>query len=165
MILLLLACAPALPESVADFLLVDVNERSARHGQEVGPPVAKAEGMASVWFFGHASCPYCAAQFEVLDQLQRELNDAGYPVLIAGINEVGQEEYNTFITAAVSLPWLQDTVDVDAWGAWAVEWRDLFVLDLGGAPTLRINLTDHDLQDPAELDALRAAVELAATTG
>lgn len=59
------------------------------------------------------------------------------------------------MTAGRDLPWLQDDAQVDAWGAWEVEYRDLVVLDRENRPVGVFNLTEHNLQVPAEYAALR----------
>lgn len=50
---------------------------------------------------------------------------------------------------------LQDTADVDAWGAWKAEWRDLFVLTPDGDVVDVINLTEYDLAEPDNQDLAR----------
>jgi len=53
---------------------------------------------------------------------------------------------------------LQDTVEVDAWGAWQVEWRDLVILDAENKVVGVINLTDHDLELPENVKLVRELV-------
>lgn len=53
---------------------------------------------------------------------------------------------------------LQDTVEVGAWGAWQVEWRDLVILDAENKVVGVINLTDHDLELPENVKLVRELV-------
>jgi len=53
------------------------------------------------------------------------------------------------------LPWLQDTARDDVWGSWDVAYRDLVILDADNRKVAVFNLTEHNLDDPAEVDALR----------
>lgn len=59
------------------------------------------------------------------------------------------------MTAGRTLPWLQDRADVDVWGAWQVEYRDVVIRDATGARVGVYNLTLHDLADPANQAALK----------
>jgi hypothetical protein len=63
--------------------------------------------------------------------MQTELDAASppVPIEILGVNKVGSESGNPTITSGRVLPWLQDTVEVDAWGAWCAQWSDFVVLD------------------------------------
>ena len=61
------------------------------------------------------------------------------------------------------LPWLQDSLDVDVWTGWAVEYRDVIVLDASGEHAFTFNLTDRDLNDAAEYEALAGMLRDAAT--
>lgn len=77
---------------------------------------------------------------------------------ILGINAVGHESANASITDGRALPWLQDVADEDVWGTWKAEWRDAMVLDAANEFRSVFNLTEHDLSDPANMDALEALV-------
>ncbi len=54
------------------------------------------------------------------------------------------------------IPWLQDTPEEDVWTRWAVEFRDLVILDGNNRKVAVFNLTEHNLDVPAEVEALRA---------
>ncbi|MEW5739988.1 MAG: hypothetical protein AB1938_13735 [Myxococcota bacterium] len=54
-----------------------------------------------------------------------------------------------------TLPWLQDRADVDVWRAWAVEYRDVIILDADNQRVGVYNLTLHDLSQPANQAALK----------
>ena len=123
----------------------------------------------SLWFFGHATRAYCGLQFELLDQLRQEAEAAEPPLNVAffGVNEAGHESANDTITEGLSTPWLQDTEAVNAWAAWAVEFRDVVILDDGNVPIAVMNLTYNDLSAPQNYEALwrnlEDAVEYSAT--
>jgi len=136
------------------FALQDVNAASATHGQSVAPQAL--QGHITAWYFAHATCSYCTAQFGHLDTLQQELA-ATYPQLkiqILGVNEAGNESGNGQITQGRTLPWLQD-VDADHNGqsdvwkeSWQVAFRDVVILNGAGEKVEVYNLTSHDLGMP-----------------
>ena len=51
---------------------------------------------------------------------------------------------------------------MDAWGAWGVEWRDVWVLDAEGVLVGVMNLTVHDLAEPENRAAMKELIESAA---
>ena len=59
------------------------------------------------------------------------------------------------------VPWLQDTAAQDIWKRWDVRYRDVIILDASNRVAGIFNLTDHNLDDPAEQAALRAMLEAA----
>lgn len=144
------ACGPA---GLPDFTLPDVNATSASFAQDVRS--LDQTGGVSVWYFGHADCPYCSAQFGHLDTLQTELAGEGLNVRILGVNAAGHEAANDAITEGRDLPWLQDQPAVDAWAQQGARWRDVFVYG-PGAETLvhEQNLTDSDLGESRHYEAL-----------
>ena len=75
---------------------------------------------------------------------------------ILGLNAAGQESGNAAMCDGRSLPWLQDTAEQDAWGDWAVTWRDVVILDARNMPQAAYNLTVHDLAETANYDSLKA---------
>lgn len=81
--------------------------------------------------------------------------------VILGVNAAGLEVGNVTVTADRTLPWLQDTDSVDAWGAWGVTWRDVWVLDPDGVLVGIMNLTEHDLSAPENFAALQELIESA----
>jgi hypothetical protein len=104
--------------------------------------------------------------------MQYDLN-SNYPdldldVSILGVNAIGHESGNAWFTSVSDLPWLQD-VDAsgdgqsDVWANWQVVYRDVIILDAANVPVGRFNLTDHDLQDFENYDALRRMFIEAAT--
>ena len=84
------------------------------------------------------------------------------PVRILGINAAGQERDNALACEGRSLPWLQDTAAVDAWGRWRAAWRDVVVLDAENRVTAVYNLTDHDLAVAAHREHLEGLLRDAA---
>lgn len=89
--------------------------------------------------------------------MQKELNgdfpDKGIKLL--GVNGAGFETGVPQMIAGRFLPLLQDTVDVDAWGQWAVTYRDVVILDRDNVPVGVFNLTDHDLAVMMEYETLK----------
>lgn len=154
---------------VPDFSLLDVNETSSTYQVEVSP--RDLNGNLSVYYFGLATCTYCATQFEYLDNLQEDLdtNHADIGVEIIGINLADRESGNASITTGVDLPWLQD-VDSDAdgnsdtWHAWGAQLRDVMIVDEQNQLIETINLTLNDLAEPANYDSLKGKI-VGADTG
>ena len=86
--------------------------------------------------------------------MQAEL-EADYPIQILGVNQAGYEVGNEMITMERSLPWLQDVEDVNAWGLWAVNYRDVYILDQTHTLKAIYNLTEHDLNDENTYEELK----------
>jgi len=84
-------------------------------------------------------------------------------VRLFAVNDVGEE---TFVATAAgtsrTIPILQDTAAVGAWGLWNVTYRDVVILDGEGMPLGVFNLTEHNLAVQADYDALLAYLRLAA---
>lgn len=89
--------------------------------------------------------------------MQAELGaaDTVRPIQILGINEIGLESANGEMTAGRMLPWLQPKGGDDVWIAWQVEYRDVVILGPGNEYLNIVNLTVHDLAEPANYAALR----------
>lgn len=151
-------------EPLPDFALTDMNENSLSYGMELGP--RNAEGSISIWYFTHANCPYCQSQFDILHLLKADLDDeyGEDSVQILGVNAVGYEDSISDITEGNTLPLLQDTEPVDAWGAWYADWRDLVIIDESNAWVGLFNLTTHDLADASNLTDVREMVDDALAT-
>lgn len=89
--------------------------------------------------------------------MQGELDAAGYAgeIQILGVNGAGYESGNTGFTTDRALPWLQDTAEANVWVSWNVTYRDVWVLDGENEPVAVYNVTEHDLADAANYQALR----------
>jgi hypothetical protein len=87
-----------------------------------------------------------------------EAENPGMDVDGRGVNAVGHESANADATSGRTLPWLQDTAPIDAWGQWNVVQRDCFVLDPYGRLHAIYNLTLHNLGVPAYYDELKALI-------
>ena len=85
-------------------------------------------------------------------------------VTFHGVNETGYDHANASITSGRDIAWLQDTPAEDAWGRWAVQYRDVVVLDGEGTVAGVINVTDKDLRNPANEATLRGYVDAALGT-
>jgi thiol-disulfide isomerase/thioredoxin len=152
-------------EPLPEFMLSDANPNSDSYEEEFGP--RDAQGSVSLWYFTHATCPYCQSQFDILHTLQAELDEeyGEGTVQIYGVNASGYESGIPEITEGNSLPLLQDIDSVDAWGAWYAEWRDLVVVDEDNAWIGLFNLTSHDLADLDNLTDLREMIDTGVDAG
>lgn len=77
-------------------------------------------------------------------------------IRIIGVNQVGHESGNTQVCEGRDLPWLQESADPLIWSLWDVTYRDVIILDRANVPVAVFNLTDHNLAEAADYDALRA---------
>ena len=78
---------------------------------------------------------------------------------IIGINAVDLESGNEVMTSGRDLPWLQDTVEVEAWNQWQVEYRDVYLLDQNGQLRFIYNLTENDLSNRNNYQELYDAID------
>jgi hypothetical protein len=76
---------------------------------------------------------------------------------------IGAEAGNAQVCAGRDLPWLQDIAAQNVWTSWAVEYRDVVVLDVENQSVGVYNLTSHDLGVPANYDTLKAILVTAAS--
>lgn len=53
------------------------------------------------------------------------------------------------------LPWLQDTAEANVWVSWNVAYRDVWVLDGENKLVAVYNVTEHNLADAANYQALK----------
>lgn len=84
-------------------------------------------------------------------------------VRLFAVNDAGEEAYvATAAGASHTIPILQDTAAVGAWGLWNVTYRDVVILDGEGRCLGVYNLTTHNLQVQADYDALLGFLRLAA---
>ena len=97
--------------------------------------------------------------------MQTELDDETLDreVRILGINRAGSEAGNAQVCDGRNIPWLQDTLDQNVWGAWQVTWRDVIVLDEDNEIVAVFNLTQNSLSVPANYDSLKSILRDAAT--
>ena len=84
------------------------------------------------------------------------------PVHILGVNAVGEDADNALVCAGRTLPWLQDTAAANAWGLWNVTYRDVIILDAENRVYAVYNLTQHDLANAANYQALKSLLLAAA---
>lgn len=87
-------------------------------------------------------------------QAELEAEHAGAIQLLA-VNEVGFEDATDEMADLGDLPLLQDTVTEDAWNTWAVTYRDVVILDADNHRVGVYNLTQHDLSNRENYDALK----------
>lgn len=62
------------------------------------------------------------------------------------------------------LPWLQEVKGDAVWSDWGVTYRDVVVLDGENKVTGVYNLTEHDLSDSGNRDALKQLLRKAASS-
>jgi hypothetical protein len=89
--------------------------------------------------------------------MQIEL-DGSVPELgidLIGVNGAGFETGVPEMINGRFIPLLQDTVEVDAWSLWQVEYRDVIILDRDNVPVGVFNLTTHDLSDMGDYVTLK----------
>jgi len=84
--------------------------------------------------------------------MQRELPAS---IRILGVNQIGAEGDNPTICNGRDLPWLQDDTVERVWARWAVEYRDVVILNGNNEPVAVYNLTQHDLSLAANYDELK----------
>jgi len=96
--------------------------------------------------------------------MQKEFDAEGLPVeiRILGVNEAGHESGNAAMCDGKDLPWLQDVASQRVWISWSVTFRDVVILDEENMAHSVYNLTDRNLDDPANYEALRAILRKAA---
>ena len=90
--------------------------------------------------------------------MQKELEAANplTKIRLLGVNNPFGTAGNTLVCTGRDLPWLQDTTTEQVQGEWQAVYRDVVILDEDNHPIDVFNLTDHDLNDPAEYAALKA---------
>ncbi len=96
--------------------------------------------------------------------MQDEINAKGWAqdVHILGVNAAGLEAGNAAAIVNKDLPWLQDTAAAAVWTSWAVEWRDVVIVDAANRKVGVYNLTVHDLADPNNYLELKGMLQAAA---
>lgn len=88
---------------------------------------------------------------------------AGVPISILGVNEPGAASASAQMWAGRHVPLLQDNAEQDVWhGRWRVAYRDVVVLGAENDRLFVYNLTQHDLNDPANYADLKARLLAAA---
>ena len=70
------------------------------------------------------------------------------------MNDVALGDIESF-TANSDLPLLQSTLEANWWDDWQVFYRDVIILDRDGMRAEVFNLTDHDLWEEEEFEALK----------
>lgn len=96
--------------------------------------------------------------------MQDELDAMSLPMAVhlLGVNAIGAESANATTTAGRDIPWLQDNVAQQAWDLWAVDYRDVFVLDEDGRVLFVYSLLERDLTTPFDYDELKGRLVQAA---
>lgn len=76
------------------------------------------------------------------------------PVRILGIGSAESWKHADDMCAGRDLPWLQDTDEADWWHRDGIEYRDVVVRDPAGEVFGVLNLTDANLADADNYDAM-----------
>lgn len=79
-------------------------------------------------------------------------------IAIIGVNELGKAGSNDVFTDGRDLPWLQDTEEDAVWSQWGVEYRDVVLVDTEGSIVGVFNLTEQDLGQNSQFNALKDAL-------
>jgi hypothetical protein len=90
-----------------------------------------------------------------------ELFAAGIDVPIFGINAIGLESGNVQVCTDNDIGWLQPMTGQEVWTEWGITMRDLVILDEDNVVIAIYNLTEHDLQQPANYDEAYTLFEAA----
>lgn len=77
------------------------------------------------------------------------------PIQILGINNSGASSGAAQMCDGRDLPLLQDTAADNVWGSWGATWRDVVILNGCNEVVSVYNLTDHNLSNSANYDALK----------
>ena len=93
-----------------------------------------------------------------MDALNKELADDP-SILIFGINAIGKESGNEFVTNERDTPWLQDVEGVEAWDLWGVGYRDVYILNGEQVWVEQVNLTDTDLTETNNYEAFKELLQ------
>ena len=94
-----------------------------------------------------------------MNTLQADLDAAGINAKILGVNGIGYEAGNASATTGRTSPWLQPTDPAtDPWVTWAVNYRDVVILDEQNYPVAVYNLTQYNLGISTNYDTLRAMI-------
>ncbi|MBM3880028.1 MAG: hypothetical protein FJ387_09965 [Verrucomicrobia bacterium] len=72
------------------------------------------------------------------------------------MNRTSDSSYNGLATEGRGLPWLQDSFTQNVWSRWGVVYRDVRILDGQNRVVAVYNLTEHDLSQAANREALKA---------
>jgi hypothetical protein len=140
-----------------DFSLPDLNPNSTTRESLISPRAMR--GRITAWYFGTATCTYCATQVPHLGRMQREIQAmAGLrrPVQIIVVATIGSEMNPTLLTGMETLPLVLDSTMTNIQRDWMSALRDVVVLDENGTRQFVFNLTAHNLNDSANYDMLKA---------
>ena len=91
-------------------------------------------------------------------QAEFEADDMQGLVNFLAINGIGESSGVEAATASVTLPLLADTSSDDVWSTWNAVWRDLVILNGKLEEVDRINLTDFDLSETENYEALKEQI-------
>ena len=85
-------------------------------------------------------------------------------ISILGVNGAAYSSGNDRITEGRTLPWLQDTSEVNMWSQWQVSYRDVVVRDPEGKMFGVFNLTSKSLESEENVtELLNMALDAAGT--
>ena len=90
--------------------------------------------------------------------MQTEIDGMGLPVAVRihGINGNGHHGSKESACEGKDLPWLQEVPEEPVWTKWDVTYRDVIILDEDNKVLAIYNLTDHNLGQNADYEALKS---------
>ncbi len=71
------------------------------------------------------------------------------------MNQDGYESSNGTICAGRDLPWLQEATGSTVWESWDVVYRDVIIVDSENVQIDVFNLSDNNLSEQENYDALK----------
>ena len=84
------------------------------------------------------------------------------PIKILSINQIGAENGIDSFNETHALPMVNDNTGDDIWVEWGSQWRDFYILNKQNELLEVYNLTQNNLNDPLNYDALKQKLILAA---
>ena len=95
-------------------------------------------------------------------QAEIDADPASRPIQILGLNDIGLESGNDGMIAGQTLPWLQPETGEEIWTLWAVEYRDVIIIDPDNEYVGTFNLTINNLADTTNYATLMTMLRDAA---
>ena len=96
--------------------------------------------------------------------MQKALSASHPDIHLLAVNAAGYSSGLGAMSAEGDLPLLQDHPDVNAWDRWGVEYRDVVILGRSNERLGAYNLTEHNLDEPANYAALEQLLTDAAAS-
>ena len=88
--------------------------------------------------------------------MQSELDALGFDIKLLSINKIAAESGTGAFSADMNLPMVQDTEPLGVWSDWGAIWRDVYLVDADNRHISTYNLTEHNLSESENYEALKA---------